>query len=74
MKFNTNNPFMVDYIIITNNLTAGTEQLIKLFDFKEIIIDSSNNYRTVRYWKEECRVKGIDPIIIYETGAFISEL
>ncbi len=69
-EYTINKKFQLDYIIIANNLEVSIKQLTSLFDFMNIIIDSSNNYWTKKYWKEECEPYGIDPYIISEKGVF----
>jgi hypothetical protein len=73
-KYTINKKFQLDYIIISNNVRISLRQLSNLFDFMNIIVDSSNNYWTKKYWKEECRLYSICPYIISEKGAFEMEL
>lgn len=73
-EYGTNNKFRLDYIIITGNQKINIRWLTGLFDFKKLIIDSSNNHHTEKYWKEECRATGINPHMISESGAFVIKL
>ncbi len=74
LEYKGNNKFRVDYIIITGDLMVNICRITGLFDFKQIIVDSSNDFRTQEYWKDMCKANGINTYIISETGAFISKL
>jgi competence protein ComEC len=74
LEYVTHDKFRLDYIIITGNQKVDIRRLTGLFNFKKIIIDSSNNHHTEKHWKEECRANMINPHITSESGAFVLKL
>ncbi len=65
--------FPVDFIILSGNIKTGISQIIKLFDFKKLIIDSSNSTWTTNKLIRECKEKNIEFIDISNNGAFVYE-
>ncbi|MFN4234034.1 MAG: ComEC/Rec2 family competence protein [Bacteroidia bacterium] len=60
----------VDYIIISNNAKIKLSDIVKCFNFKKIIIDSSNsNYKTDN-WLKEAIEAGINAFSVRDKGAF----
>ncbi|MFY0654470.1 MAG: ComEC/Rec2 family competence protein [Cyclobacteriaceae bacterium] len=48
-----------DYVVVSNNSIRSAKFLKSNFDFKEVIIDSSNDYRTCKYYEKsnlKCRI------------------
>jgi competence protein ComEC len=53
-KTKIRNPLKIDMLIVSGSPKISISQLKNLFDFKQVVFDSSNNYRKVRGWKSEC--------------------
>lgn len=67
---NPDNKIDVDYIIISNNAKIKLSDIVKCFNFKKIIIDSSNsNYKTDS-WLKEAIEAGINAFSVRDKGAF----
>ncbi|MEQ6118244.1 ComEC/Rec2 family competence protein [Reichenbachiella sp. MALMAid0571] len=46
-----NNKVETDYLVISNNATVDTDFIMENFQFDKIIVDSSNDYRTCRFFE-----------------------
>lgn len=64
----------VDYILITSNNKIKISDLVKYYNFKNLIIDSSNSPRNIEKWKYECEKCKITYNIVSENGAFVKNL
>ncbi|NUO00982.1 MAG: ComEC family competence protein [Saprospiraceae bacterium] len=64
----------VDCLLLSNNVRADLEDLLQIFDCKQILFDASSSYRRVERWKAACLRKGIPFHDIREEGAFIRDL
>lgn len=64
----------VDYILITSNNKIKVSDLVKYYDVKTLIIDSSNSLRNIEKWKTECAKFNIAYNVVAENGAFITNL
>ena len=64
----------VDYILITSNNKIKIRDLVKYYNFKNLIIDSSNSPRNIEKWKDECEKCKITYNIVSENGAFVKNL
>ncbi|MFH2142415.1 MAG: ComEC/Rec2 family competence protein [Bacteroidota bacterium] len=60
----------IDYILITKNSCVNIEDLIKCYDFKTVIFDSSNSFWQIDKWTKECKDSGINFYNISTSGAF----
>lgn len=66
--------FEVDYLIIANNPEVKISDLVKLFNTKQIIIDSSNSYWKVNKWKKEAKKLNINIYSIFDSGAYVVDI
>ncbi|MEO8149843.1 MAG: ComEC/Rec2 family competence protein [Bacteroidia bacterium] len=60
-----------DYAIVSSNATRSLKNLIQNFQIKQIIIDSSNNYKSIKKIKSLCTQNKIPFYDVNEQGAFI---
>jgi len=60
----------IDYILLENNAPYKVKDLIKLFNFKTLIIASNNNFYRISQWEKECELAGIDYFSISKQGSF----
>lgn len=64
----------VNFVIISNNARIKLSDILKRFNFKSIIIDSSNsNYKTDQWLKEASDI-GINTYSVRDNGAFYIDL
>jgi hypothetical protein len=67
-------PLALDYIVLANNADVSVEDILRLFTFKKIIIDSSNSWY---YRKKILKLLDENSIEYYDVsnkGAFIKKL
>lgn len=64
----------VDYIILTGNVFVSLVDLKEKYDFKGIIIDSSNSYSSNRRWMNESSTYSIPCYSVIDNGAFCLSL
>jgi competence protein ComEC len=64
----------VDLIILSKNSSITIKGLQRYFDFKKLIIDSSNSGRKNESWKKECKDLNIDCFSVIDSGAYIEEI
>jgi len=64
----------LDFIIIANNITIDLKNLIKNYNFKTLIIDSSNSNQKVNKIILQCKTLNINYFNINEKGAFVVNL
>lgn len=64
----------LDYIIIANNTKVDIKDLIKNYNFKQIIIDSSNSKYRVDKIIKACNVNNIKYYNVSKEGAFVEVL
>ncbi|MFH1004265.1 MAG: ComEC/Rec2 family competence protein [Bacteroidota bacterium] len=60
----------IDYIILSKNTKATIHDLQKLFEFKKVIIDSSNSNYKNEIWKEECKILKVNCYSVIDRGAY----
>jgi competence protein ComEC len=63
-----------DIIILSKNPKIKIQDLQKWFEFKKIIIDSSNPAGRAEKWKKECENLKIDFYSVIDSGAYIEEI
>ncbi len=61
----------VDYIVLSNNPTIKLSELGQYFDFKTVIIDSSNKNSKVESWLTENVETGLVLFDVRKNGAFV---
>lgn len=66
--------FKVDGIILSNNVRVRIADLLKLFETRQIIIDSSNSWYQEKFWLSECQGLKIKCHAVTRHGAFILDL
>jgi competence protein ComEC len=64
----------VDYLILRNNPKAKFEDIIKIFKFKYLILDSSNDWWLSKDWSYELEVDGVKVHNTRMDGAFVRNL
>jgi len=66
--------FYLDYLIITGNPAVTIDQIQKIFEVKEIIVDPSNSRWRSDTWKKEGAVNGANVNVVNEKGARVIDL
>jgi hypothetical protein len=64
----------LDYLVITGNPQVTIEQIQRIFEADEIIVDPSNSRWRSNGWKEEAAKMGVKIRLVNETGAYVIEL
>ncbi|MFU8844566.1 MAG: ComEC/Rec2 family competence protein [Bacteroidales bacterium] len=64
----------VDYLILTGNPRLKMEDICRVFEFSEVIFDSSNAFWMIDQWKKECEEHQIVYHAVSEAGARVIEL
>jgi len=74
IKSPLNNKLEVDLVILSRNPKIIISDLQKWFEFKKVIIDSSNkDWKNIK-WKEECAELKIPCYSVIDSGAYIEKL
>lgn len=68
------NRMEIDYLIISKNQKLKIINILKLYNPKIIVFDSSNSIYHLRKWEEECRTVHQKYYSITDSGAMIAEL
>jgi competence protein ComEC len=66
--------FYLDKIIIHGNPAVTIDQIRKIFEVREIIVDPSNSWWRSDTWKKEGAVNGVKVSVVNETGACVIDL
>jgi len=74
IKYPLKNKPQVDLIILSKNPKIKISDLKNWFEFKKIIIDSSNGEWKNEKWKKECEELKINFYSVIDSGAYIEEL
>ncbi|MCD6367194.1 MAG: ComEC/Rec2 family competence protein [Bacteroidales bacterium] len=69
----TGEKLKVNYILLSENTAVSIQTLLRLFDFKTIIMDASNSRYKISEWKDDCRSAGVNCYIVPEQGAFVEK-
>ncbi|MGM0498151.1 MAG: ComEC/Rec2 family competence protein [Bacteroidota bacterium] len=69
-KLSSREKLKIDYLIISNDANVKIASLQKLFDFKQIIIDSSNSFYKREQWIKKLEKQNIPYHSVAEDGAF----
>lgn len=64
-------PPPADLLLISGNPGIAPELLLSRFPCKTLVLDGSNNPRTVQHWKSRCRQFRIPCHATFEKGAFV---
>ena len=68
------NPIAVDLVIISKNPKLYINQLVKVFNCKQVVFDASNSIWKIEKWKQECDKLHLQHYSIPDKGAFIVDL
>ncbi len=66
----TDKKLKVNYILLSENAKIDIQTILRLFDFKKIILDASNARYKIEKWKEDCLSAGISCYVTPEQGAY----
>ncbi len=69
-NYTTEKKLSIDYIILAQNANISIERISNVFNFKEIIIDSSNSKWKSDNWLAECNDLNIKAFSVIDNGAF----
>jgi len=64
----------VDYVLLSKNAKVNMRDLVKMYNFRRIIFDSSNSPGKIKYWKQDCEKLGLEYYDAQENGAYIEHL
>jgi len=64
----------VDYLIIAGNIKLNIADILRRYDAKQIIIDSSNWYWKTNKWLDECKALHIECHSVLHEGAFVVDV
>ncbi len=71
---NISQKIKLDYLILSQNAEISISQLLLMFEVKEIIIDSSNSWKNVVKWKQQCVENQVNCYSVIEKGYFAKNL
>ncbi len=74
LKYNSAKKLNLDFIIIANNINVNIKSLIKNYNFKTLIIDSSNSRHNTNQIISQCKLLNINCFDVNKNGAFIVEI
>ena len=74
LKYKYKNKLNIDYLILSNNIKIPITDLLKYFNFKQLVFDSSNHKYTIDRWTKECNKLNVNFYSIPEQGAFVRYL
>ncbi|NVO20476.1 MAG: ComEC family competence protein [Bacteroidetes bacterium] len=63
----------LDALVVRNNAIIPAKELVNFYKIKVVILDTSNNYATIKKWRETCWVAGIQLYDVRSSGAYISD-
>jgi competence protein ComEC len=72
--YNPDEPLKTNLVILCQNTTIPIGQMVKMFDFDQLVFDSSNDPRKIREWKKYCDEHQISYYDVREKGALVREL
>jgi competence protein ComEC len=64
-------PFTIDHVILSRNASLRVSEVAAAFSPRQIIIDSSNNFRRSNTWLSECDSLGIPCWSVPHSGAYV---
>jgi len=67
-------PLKTNLVILSQNTTIPIGQLVKMFDFDQLVFDSSNDLWKIREWKKYCDEHQISYYDVREKGALVRKL
>ncbi|NOZ35835.1 MAG: ComEC family competence protein [Chlorobi bacterium] len=69
-----NKKFKIDYVILSGNTNISIRKIEENIDFKMLILDSSNDFYTLKRRKEECEKLKQNYYSVTENGAFSTDI
>lgn len=66
----SNQPILVEAIVLSKNPKLSLQQLTKHFTFKHLVIDGSNPFWKIEQWKQQASALNIKPHVTATDGAF----
>lgn len=63
-----------DYLLISNNPKDAPDALLSQINCRQIVLDASNNYKTVAKWQKAAAAMGIACHSVVDNGAFVINL
>lgn len=73
-KFLTKKRIRVNYLILSENAACKIADLINMYDFDKLIIDSSNSRWKAERWIEEAQKLNVEYYSVIHSGAFLQEI
>ncbi|MBE0640374.1 MAG: ComEC family competence protein [Bacteroidales bacterium] len=67
-------PLRTDIVVLRENTDKKIPQILKMFDFDQLVFDSSNSPWKVREWRSYCDEHQIDYYDVREKGALVRAL
>lgn len=64
----------VDFLLISNNPKGLPEEFLSQINCRQIVLDASNNYKTVARWQKAAAIMGIACHSVVDNGAFVINL
>lgn len=74
INFSSSKKINIDYIILSKNPGLNLADLVKNFNCKKYIFDSSNPTWKIEQWKKECEELHLQFHSVPEQGAFVTDL
>ena len=74
INFSSSKKINIDYIILSKNPGLNLADLVKNFNCKKFIFDSSNPTWKIEQWKKECEELHLQFHSVPEQGAFVTDL
>ncbi len=72
--YEPDNSLQTNFVLLRNNTNVQIEQLVKMFDFDQLIFDSSNDLWKIREWRSYSDEHQIPYYDVREQGALIRKL
>ncbi len=64
----------LDYVILRENANVKVSDLMKIYKFKQLIIDSSNSFYKIKKWQQECKRLNVPCFVVRQQGAFVKPI
>ncbi|MEM1119342.1 MAG: ComEC/Rec2 family competence protein [Bacteroidota bacterium] len=66
--------FRTNYLLLQNNPKIDVEQIIRNYDFDQLIFDGSNTSWNIKKWKASCDEIGLAYYDVQQSGAYVADL
>lgn len=67
-------PLAVDVLVLGRDAVGSLSDALRLFSFRQLVLDSSNSWRVRRRISRECEERGVACWDVAESGAWVREL